>query len=255
MQKVFLQRLSLRRSHASALALSFAAVMAAIMGAALLKAPTADAALSNGCTFANSPFFDSLYYSAGPYSGLTFAEGERLTVEARLPSSWPNRGIRLFGTDAAGNPISFSTGYPGTLVYDFPVSGVYRVGWGALDANVTWQITCDLAPPPPASPGCEDRCNDGGAPPKPAAARIIVCGPTGASNIEYSQWTDPDSPYYDLALPRYAAAAGGATCDALPGYAPTGQFTDGFGSFTAEQNTKLGDGVYAPYPVWTSAKD
>jgi hypothetical protein len=198
----------------------------------------------------------------------TFEAGERLTWQAGPPTfgGTPTGMLMTVTPFPGGTTTSLSTPFPGTLVYDFTVTDFYVVQLvtsltGLFPAS-TWTVTCGLPPPVvvPPSPVVVPALE----PPKPnPPARIIVCGSNGpradgktfgAFDVFYSQWADAESPYHKLAPARYAAAAGGATCDALPGYAPTGQFTDGFGSFVTEQNTKLGDGVFAPYPVWVSAK-
>jgi hypothetical protein len=256
-QPFFSWRRSPWRSHASALALTFATLTAAVTGVSLAATTApASAALSSGCTDFNG-FVPGIYGGKALF-GRTFLAGERITITASAPfNNGSPTSISFTGTDPAGHAINLSTSFPGTLTYDFPLSGVYpAIRWQVVGGNVTWQGSCGPVPPPL----CGDRCNDGGTPPKPAPARIIVCGPRGdgrsfaALNIQYSQWTDPNSPDYNVPLARYAAAAGGATCDMLPGFSPTGQFTDGFGTFVAKQNTKLGDGIFAPYPVWAPAK-
>jgi uncharacterized repeat protein (TIGR01451 family) len=139
------------------LALGFVTLVAALAGAALATATPAGAALSSGCNALNDPVLDGLY-KVGFRQFLSFQAGERLTLQAG-PPGFVGGLVHLQVTDPAGNRIQLYAGNPGTIVYDFPLTGVYPlILWVSEAPAVTWQVGCAStapasAPPPRELPG------------------------------------------------------------------------------------------------------
>ena len=116
------ERSLLQRARPARLALCFVTIVAALAGAALVTAAPA-AALSPGCVLVNT--FQGTQ-PASMSAPNTFEAGERLTWHAGPPTSGGTpTGMAITGAGPAGTTISLFTGFPGTLAYDFPLTGFY----------------------------------------------------------------------------------------------------------------------------------
>ena len=144
----------------------FAIVATLLIPVGAASAAAADSTdLSDGCRAANESNFDGLSVSGG-LSGLEFAAGETLIIEADEPFDYGSPVfialyVNQVGVDAQP--------FPGTLTFTFPQDGdVAAVGWMADGGNATWNVGCD-APDRESAESIGDR--------KPAQ----LCGAAGLS--------------------------------------------------------------------------
>ena len=140
------ERSLLQRAQPARLALCFVTLVAALAGAALVTAAPA-AALSPGCTFliATGQGLHSASLSAPNF----FEAGERLTFQAGPPTvggTPTGMGITGAGLGSGTTIGPLFTAFPGTLVYDFPVTDFYIVqlfvSLTGLFPLSTWSVTC-----------------------------------------------------------------------------------------------------------------
>jgi uncharacterized repeat protein (TIGR01451 family) len=133
-------------------------------------------------------------YIAAFVFGHAFQAGERMTIQASPPVIGPTPTVlRLNGTDPVGNTIAASTGFPGTLVFDFPLTGSYpSISWGVYTGpgpadyagNVDFSVTCASIPtagpqaPPRELPG-KPAANAG----TPADVAIVAEGLSPAPSV------------------------------------------------------------------------
>ncbi|HEX2052377.1 MAG TPA: hypothetical protein VHJ78_01445 [Actinomycetota bacterium] len=128
-----------------------------------LAAPAAAQTLSDTCERLNRlEYLDGQYVAAaseGPFFAgehVSFTAGEPVyQVAGKLPKE-VGLSVNLEPTDTARFP-------GGTVSYTFPEDGYYVLQWhvddGLSGTNVTWNVTCGVAPALPTSP---DDCKDGG---------------------------------------------------------------------------------------------
>jgi hypothetical protein len=130
-------------------------LLAALACAALATARPAGADLLSGCETVNL-FGQGLkiHFEVGNKS---FQAGERLTFLAGEPTLGGAPDLMTLAvTDPTGHTTNLSTGFPGTLVYDFPLTGDYPsvkldTTPGIFTRLSTWNVT--RGPAPPGVPG------------------------------------------------------------------------------------------------------
>ncbi len=223
------ERSLLQRAQPARLALCFVTLVAALAGAALVTAAPA-AALSPGCTFliATGQGLHSASLSAPNF----FEAGERLTFQAGPPTvGGTPTGMGITGAGlASGTTIGpLFTAFPGTLVYDFPVTDFYVVqlfvSLTGLFPLSTWSVTC----------------GPGGVPLREfGIPHVLLCSPTlamradgtmgHAVEVEFKAWKANASYIPAGAVPARYYQGVGLDCSNLPGYTDAGRKTDGLGT-------------------------
>ena len=225
------ERSLLQRARPAGLALWFVTLVAALAGAALATATPAGAALSPGCTDLTLPgpglrlFQDTIN---------TFEAGERLTFQAGPPTAPPGATPTLMGMavrDPAGNLIVNRIPFPGTLVYDFPLTGVYTVVLftePATGTTSTWNVTC--GPPSAARGGTQGvrhpACHPLLTNPCPEGRRHD--GSCVRRRVQGMEGQPVARPCRFRACPLLRG--GRARLSNLPGYTNSGRMTDGLGT-------------------------
>jgi hypothetical protein len=239
------ERSLLQRGRPARLALCFVTLVAALAGAALVTAAPA-AALSPGCQFLNT--FQGLQ-PASVSAPNTFEAGERLTWQAGPPTSGgtPTGMLMTVTPFPGGTTSSLPTPFPGTLVYDFSVTGFYVVqlvtSLTGLFPGSTWSVTC--GPLPPAAP-----------PARPNVQHVLLCSPTlvrradgtmgHAYQAEFRGWKAKASNIPAGAVPSRYYEGIGLDCSNLPGYTDAGRMTDGLGTDFGSLAPSVENAVY-PY--------
>lgn len=116
-----------------------AIALAALTGAALIQ--PAGSSVSSGCAWANNTPWDT--YATPPPTELEWWKGDVLTISTSEGAAW----ITLFVGDY---PQTTTTG-PGSIVVEFPSSGLYNLSWGASNI-ITWDVSCQPSPNPVPEP-------------------------------------------------------------------------------------------------------
>jgi hypothetical protein len=219
-----------QRGRPTGLALGFVILVAALAAGALVTATPAGAAPSPGCIrlIAQGPRNQQAVINS-------FEAGERLTFQAGPPTvgGTPTQMTMTVDDLAAGTTVNLSTGWPGTLVYDFPHTGEYFVQLLTL-------------PGPPLSPFLFSFWNVTCGPVQPAALKefgiphVLLCSPTlvmradgtmgHAYEVEFSAWKAKASNIPAGAVPARYYEGVGLDCSNLPGYTDAGRKTDGLGT-------------------------
>ena len=222
------ERSLLQRARPARLALCFVTLVAALAGAALVTAAPA-AALSPGCTFLNT--FQGLQPASVSAPNI-FEVGERLTWQAGPPTlgGTPTGMLMTVTPFPGGTTTSLSTPFPGTLVYDFPLTGFYLVQLVTGPSGLsTWSLTCGPPLAPPEIPAREF-----GIP------HVLLCSPTlvmradgtmgHAFEVEFREWKANASYIPAGAVPARYYEGIGLDCSNLPGYTDARRMSDGIGT-------------------------